>query len=393
MPAGRRVILLVLDGVGVGAAADAAEYGDVGSNSLANTARAVGGLRLPHMGALGLGNVVPILGVPPTHFAAGAYGKMAEQSRGKDTVVGHWELAGIVSPRPQPTYPHGFPPTVLEPFERAIGRGVLGNRAASGTAIIAELGEEHLRTGTPIVYTSADSVFQLAAHIDIVPLEELYRWCALARHLLQGDHAVGRVIARPFAGSPGHFVRTADRRDWALSPPAPTLLDHVQQAGLEVAAVGKIEDIFSQRGITASRHSHTNMESVDATLDYLHALGGGLLFVNLIECDMIFGHRNDPHGYAGALEAFDGRLPEIRAAMRVDDILLIVGDHGVDPTTPGTDHSREYVPLLVAGDTVRPNVNLGIRASFADAGKTAASLLGVAPLATGTSFAAEITTD
>lgn len=390
MPPNRRVILLVLDGVGVGAAVDAEAYGDEGSNSLANTARAVGGLCLPNLGAMGLGNICEVEGVSPVAAATGAFGTMAERSRGKDTVIGHWELAGIYSPQPLPTYPQGFPPDVIEEFSSAIGRGILGNRPASGTAIIQDLGVAHLRTGRPIVYTSADSVFQLAVHTDVVPLDELYRWCTIARELLQDPHAVGRVIARPFKGVPGAFVRTADRRGWTLPPPGPTLLDNVQQAGLDVAAVGKIEDIFSQRGITSSRHTHTNRESVDATLHYLSTMGAGLLFVNLIECDMLYGHRNDPRGYADALEAFDGRLPEILTAMRPDDVLMIVGDHGVDPTTPGTDHSREDVPLLVAGRRVRRNVNLDKRSSFADSGQTAASLLGVAPLALGTSFAVEI---
>jgi phosphopentomutase len=390
MPTLRRVLLLVLDGVGIGAAADAAAYGDEGSNSIANTARAVGGLHLPIMGAIGLGNICPLQGVPPTPSATGAFGKLAERSRGKDTVIGHWELAGIYSSQPQPTYPEGFPPAVIGPFTAAIGRDVLGNRPASGTEIIQELGAEHLRTGRPIVYTSADSVFQLAAHTEVVPLAELYRWCAIARDLLRGEHAVGRVIARPFTGLPGAFVRTAERRDWALAPPSPTLLDHVQRAGLDVVAVGKIEDIFSGRGITRSEHTHTNMEAVDATLRALGTMGSGLLFVNLIECDMIYGHRNDPRGYAQALEAFDRRLPELLAAMRADDVLMIVGDHGVDPTTPGTDHTREDVPLLVAGHRLRPNVNLGTRPTFADAGQTAASLLAVAPLGQGRSFAGEI---
>jgi phosphopentomutase len=390
MPTHRRVVLLVLDGVGIGAAADAAAYGDQGSNSIANTALAVGGLDLPNMGAMGLGNICPIDGVPPTPRATGAFGKLAERSHGKDTVVGHWELAGVYSARPQPTYPQGFPQAVIGPFTAAIGRGVLGNRPASGTAIIQELGVEHLRTGRPIVYTSADSVFQLAAHTDVVALDELYRWCAIARDLLRGEHAVGRVIARPFSGVPGAFVRAADRRDWALAPPTPTLLDRVQQAGLEVVAVGKIEDIFSGRGITHSEHTHTNTEAVNATVHLLGTMGSGLLFVNLIECDMIYGHRNDPRGYGDALEAFDRRLPELLAAMRPDDVLVIVGDHGVDPTTPGTDHTREDVPLLVAGRRLRSNVNLGTRATFADAGQTAASLLDVAPLGLGTSFAGEI---
>ncbi|HEY8743562.1 MAG TPA: phosphopentomutase, partial [Chloroflexota bacterium] len=362
---------------------------DEGSNSVGNTARAVGGLRLPNMGLLGLGNICTIEGVPPVTAAGGAFGKMAEMSRGKDTVIGHWELAGIYSSQAQPTYPRGFPSDVITPFTQAIGRGILGNRPASGTAIIEELGTEHLRTAEPIVYTSADSVFQLAAHTDVVPLDELYRWCALGRDLLQGQHAVGRVIARPFSGPAGAFVRTAARRDWALEPLGPTLLDNVQQAGLEVAAVGKIEDIFCQRGITSSRHTHTNMESVDAALAYLGTMGPGLLFVNLIECDMFYGHRNDPRGYAGALEAFDRRLPELLAALRPADVLMIVADHGVDPTSPGTDHSREDVPLLVTGQTIRRHVDLGTRSTFADAGQTAAAFLSVPPLALGTSFAGQ----
>jgi len=384
------VILLVLDGVGIGALPDAADYGDAGSNSIANTARAVGGLRLPEMGRLGLGNVAEIAGVPAIMHAEGAFGKMAELSRGKDTVVGHWELAGIYSPRPQPAYPNGFPPEVIRAFASQIGRDILGNCVASGTEIIKELGAEHLRTGRPIVYTSADSVLQIAAHTEVVPLALLYRWCAVARALLTGNHAVGRVIARPFTGPPGAFVRTADRRDWALLPPGPTLLDRVRSAGLEVAAIGKIEDIFSGQGVTSSRHAHTNREAVDATLGYLRTVEAGLLFANLIECDMIYGHRNDPPGYAGALERFDQRLPELRVAMRPDDVLLIVGDHGVDPTSPGTDHTREYVPLLVAGERIRPNTNLGTRDTFADAGQTAADLLGVEPLELGTSFAGEL---
>ncbi|HEV7214139.1 MAG TPA: phosphopentomutase, partial [Chloroflexota bacterium] len=322
--------------------------------------------------------------------ATGAFGKLAERSHGKDTVIGHWELAGVYSARPQPTYPEGFPTAVIGPFTAAIGRGELGNRPASGTEIIQELGAEHLRTGRPIVYTSADSVFQLAAHTDVVALDELYRWCAIARDLLRGEHAVGRVIARPFSGVPGAFVRTADRRDWALLPPTPTLLDHVQQAGLDVVAVGKIEDIFSGRGITHSEHTHTNTDAIEATLRFLSTMGAGLFFVNLIECDMIYGHRNDPRGYGDALEAFDRRLPELLAALRENDVLMIVGDHGVDPTTPGTDHTREDVPLLVAGPCIRQNVRLGTRPTFADAGQTAADLLNVAPLELGTSFAVQV---
>ncbi len=388
---GRRVVLIVLDGVGIGELPDADEYGDRGSNSIANTARVNGGIHLPHMGLLGLGNIATITGVPPVPLPSGAFGKMAERSRGKDTMVGHWELAGVLSAQPQPVYPNGFPREIVEAFSAAIGRGILGNKPASGTVIIEELGGEGLRTGKPIVYTSGDSVFQVAAHIGVIPLEELYRWCEVARALLVKPHEVGRVIARPFRGVPGAFVRTPDRRDWALQPPYPTLLDVVQATGQAVAGVGKIEDIFVQRGLTASNHTHTNMESVDATLAYLETVESGLIFANLIECDMIFGHRNDVAGYAGALEAFDRRVPELLAALRPDDVLMVTGDHGVDPTTPGTDHSREYVPLLVCGPQIKPGIDLGIRDTFADAGQTAAQLLGACPLPFGTSFAGQIT--
>ncbi|MCL4509293.1 MAG: phosphopentomutase [Chloroflexi bacterium] len=390
----RRVVLLVLDGVGVGALPDAAEYGDEGSNSLANTATAVGGLTLPFLESLGLGNIVPILGVAATSSARGCWSKMSEMSRGKDSVVGHWELAGIYSPRPQPVYPRGFPPNIIQEFVRVSGiGGVLGNKPASGTVIIEELGGEHVRTRWPIVYTSADSVFQIAAHEEIVPLPTLYRWCELARRLLRGEHAVGRVIARPFTGQPGSFRRTANRHDWALPPPHPNLLDSVGRAGLEVVAVGKINDLFSGEGITKAIPAHDNTEALDGAEQAIRTMGTGLLFVNCIEFDQVFGHRNDAAGYARALARVDERLPVLFELLAEDDVLMIVGDHGVDPTTPSTDHSREFSPLLVAGPRVYRGRSLGVRSSFADAGQTVTQLLKTAPLALGRGFAAEILTD
>jgi len=386
-----RVILLVLDGVGVGALPDAAEYGDEGSNSIANTARAVGGLQLPNLQALGLGNLTEILGVPPQRDTLGAYGRMAERSAGKDTMIGHWELAGIYSEAPLPTYPAGFPPDLVAEFERRIGRGVLGNRPASGTEIIKELGEEHLRTGKPILYTSADSVFQLAAHEEVVPIEELYRMCEIARHMLTGDHAVGRVIARPFTGRPGAFVRdNARRRDWPLPPPPGTLLDRLAEVGLPVIAVGKIEEIFAGRSITASQHAASNREAVEATIEFLRSASQGLIFTNLVEFDTLYGHRNDPVGYAAALMEFDASLPYLYAAMAETDVLFITSDHGCDPVTPSTDHSREYVPLLAVGPQVRRGVDLGTRGTFADVGATIADLLGAPAVPTGISFCEEI---
>jgi phosphopentomutase len=386
-----RVVLLVLDGVGVGALPDAADYGDTDADSVGNTARALGGLTLPNLGELGLGNLTGIQGVTPRRDTRGAYGKMAEQSRGKDSIAGHWELCGVITERQQPLYPNGFPAEIIDAFERAIGRQVLGNYPASGTEIIARLGPEHMHTGKPIVYTSGDSVFQVAAHEDVISVDELYRACEIARALLQGDHAVGRVIARPFTGVAGAFTRTERRKDWSLEPPGITLPDCVAAAGMDVMFVGKIDDIVGRRSLTHDKHTANNLESLDATLEFLHTGARGLIFSNLIEFDQIWGHRNDPRGYAGALEAFDRRLPELYAAMRATDLLFITGDHGCDPVTPSTDHSREYVPLLVTGAACRPGTNLGTRVTFADAGQTICDLLGAQPLAAGTSFAPEIT--
>ncbi|WP_025775042.1 phosphopentomutase [Neomoorella thermoacetica] len=380
-----RVILIVLDSVGVGALPDAAQYGDEGSNTLAHIAATVD-LRLPNLTRLGVGNITPLRGIPPVGTPAAAWGKMASQTAGKDTTSGHWELAGLILERPFPLYPHGFPPEIIEPFEKAIGRRVLGNKPASGTVIIEELGAEHMRTGNPIVYTSADSVFQIAAHEEVIPVEELYRYCKIARRLLTGEHAVGRVIARPFVGEPGHFIRTDRRQDFSLEPPRPTLLDAVIAAGLEVMAVGKIKDIFAGRGISRWIHTHDNMDGVDQTRNFMREGERGLIFTNLVDFDMRYGHRNDVAGYAAALEAFDRRLPELLDALETSDALILTADHGCDPTTPSTDHSREYVPLLIYGKRIRP-LNIGVRATFADLGATVADLLGVPYDLPGKSFA------
>jgi len=378
----------VLDSVGVGALPDAPRYGDEGSNTLGNLARAVGGLKLPHLGRLGLGNLTDIRGVPPVEEerAGGAFGRMALRSPGKDTMTGHWELAGIILDKPFRTYPHGFPPEVIQPLERAIGRAVLGNRVASGTEIIAELGEEHLRTGRPIVYTSADSVFQVAAHEGVIPVEELYRICEVARELLTGEHLVGRVIARPFEGSPGSFRRTQRRRDFTLPPVGKTVLDQVAESGREVVGVGKIEDIYAGRGITRAIHSRSNRETVEVLEEELDTRREGLLLANLVDFDMLYGHRNDPQGYARALEEFDASLPGITRRMREEDLLVITADHGCDPTTPSTDHSREYVPLLLWGGKARRGVNLGTRDTLADLAATIASIFTLPYQGPGRSF-------
>ncbi len=385
-----RVTVIVLDGVGIGALPDAADYGDEGSNSLGNTARAVGGVSLPNMGRLGLGNLTEIEGVPPRKDTLGAYGRMAEASAGKDTTFGHWELTGVISPRPLPTYPQGFPRELIEEYERRIGRETLGNKAISGTVVIDELGEEHMRTGWPIVYTSADSVFQVAAHEEVIPLEELYRICRIAREMLTGEHGVGRVIARPFIGGPASFKRTGNRRDFSLPPPEPTLLDRLCAAGWDVIGVGKIDDIFATRGLTVCHHTVDNMVACEEVIRLLGEDKRGFILANLIEFDMLYGHRNNPQAYAQALEAFDARLPEIMEAMKTRDVLFVTADHGNDPTTPSTDHSREHVPLLVYGQQVKESVNLGTRETFADVGATIAQLLAIEPLPNGTSFAREI---
>jgi len=386
----RRVIVIVLDSVGIGEAPDAARYGDEGSNTLVNTARAVGGLALPNLAHLGLGNLAEIPGVPAEPHPRGAYGIMVERSRGKDTTTGHWEIAGLILDRAFPTYPDGFPPEVIEPFERAVGRKVLGNKPASGTAILEELGEEHMKTGRPIVYTSADSVFQIAAHESVIPREELYAMCQAARQILQGEHGVGRVIARPFTGEPGSFKRTDGRKDFSLPPPRPTVLDRLSERGVHVHAVGKISDIFAGRGIHTAVHTKDNMDTVDKTLKAMAEIGEpAMIFANCVDFDSVYGHRNDAPGYARALEAFDARVPELLGALRSGDLLMIVADHGCDPTTPSTDHSREVVPLLVTGHGVRP-VALGRRETYADLAATVAEIFGCPAPEAGTSFFAEI---
>jgi len=386
-----RVIVIVLDGVGAGEAPDAEFYGDVGSNSLANTARVVGGLQLPHMGKLGIGHITNIQGVPPEDHPTGCYGKMQPKSAGKDTISGHWELMGIHLTTPLPTYPDGFPETILEEFTRRTGKEVIGNKPASGTEIIKELGVEHIRTGKPIVYTSADSVFQIAAHEEVIPIQELYRMCEISRQILSGEHAVGRVIARPFLGeTPQDFRRTERRKDYPLLPDSDTILDKLARAGKTVYSIGKIDDIFGRRGITKSKHTVSNHDSTLALLDALNEDFEGLLFANLIEFDMIFGHRNDARGYADALEAFDRHIPEIQKRMKSSDLAMVVADHGVDPTTPGTDHSRENIPLLVFGPQVEKYANLGIRNTFSDVAATLAELFDLQPPEYGSSFVSEL---
>lgn len=387
----KRVVLIVLDSVGAGEAPDAAAYGDVGSNTLGNIAKKLGGLRLPNLGALGLGNILPLLGVAPAAAPAGAYGKMQEVSCGKDTTAGHWEIAGTPVLQPLPTYPEGFPGALLAEFERLIGRGTLGNTVASGTVIINELGDEHLRTGRPIVYTSADSVFQIAAHEEVVPLPELYEMCRIARRLLVGEHGVGRVIARPFVGKAnGSFERTANRRDFSLLPPAGNLLAAVQQAGAPTVAIGKIHDIFADQHIDASYPTKNNADGMEKLLAALAKHPAGLIWANLVDFDMLYGHRNDTAGYGAALEEFDAFLPRLLGLLQPDDLLFITADHGNDPTTVSTDHSREYVPLLAAGQRVAAGVDLGTRSSFADLGATAAEYLGAGALPAGRSFLADI---
>jgi phosphopentomutase len=388
----RRVVVIVLDGVGAGAAPDADLYGDEGTNSLCNAAKTVGGLKAPNLAALGLGCITQIQGVPCLPKNPGAYGKMRPQSPGKDTVSGHWELMGICLQKPFPTYPHGFPNEIIVEFSRRIGRGILGNKPASGTEIIQELGLEHIRSGKPIVYTSADSVFQIAAHEDVIPLPELYRMCGIAREILSGDHAVGRVIARPFRGGGSEkFFRTSNRRDYPLAPQSPTMMDKLVAAGKTVITIGKIDDIFGGRGITRSRHTVDNASSTLALLESLAEDFEGLVFANLIEFDMIHGHRRDPKGYAAALEEFDKHLPEIQRRMGPGDLAMIVADHGVDPTAPGTDHTREYVPLLVFGPALKLIVDLGIRQTLSDVAATLAEVFGVEPPLFGQSFWHEAT--
>jgi phosphopentomutase len=386
----RGVALVVLDSVGIGGAPDAAEFGDEGSATLPHIADAVGGLDLPNLARLGLGNIVEVAGVKPVPDPDAAFGSMIERSPGKDTTTGHWEIAGIILERPFPTYPNGFPPEVIDAFEKAVGRSVLGNVAASGTEIIARLGKEHMASSRPIVYTSADSVFQIAAHVDVIPLDELYAMCETARSILRGTHEVGRVIARPFRGEPGAFERTTDRHDYSVLPPSDTVLDELLAHDLEVRGVGKIPDIFGGRGVSHTHPTKSNDDGISAVIEEIGRLDRGLVFANLVDFDQSFGHRNDPEGYARALEEFDVRLPEIAAALGPDDALVITADHGNDPTTASTDHSRERVPVLVVGERVASGTDVGERQTFADLGVTVADLLGVRSGTGGSSFADDL---
>ncbi|MCC6747627.1 MAG: phosphopentomutase [Deltaproteobacteria bacterium] len=385
----QRVLLIVLDSCGCGRAADADRYGDAGADTIGHTARAVGGLKVPHLGALGLGNLTRAEGVSSADAPRAAYGRLAEASAGKDTTTGHWELAGLVTTEPFRTFPDGFSEELIAAFAEETGRGVLGNVPASGTAILDELGEEHLRTGSWIVYTSADSVFQIAAHEEKVPLEELYAACRVARRLCD-PLKVGRVIARPFVGSPGAFKRTYNRHDFGMPPPEPTLLDRLHAAGVPVVGVGKIGDIFSGQGLSESIHTEGNADGLVKTRDRFARLDRGLVFVNLIDFDSLYGHRRDATGFARCLEEFDAFLPELLPLVGQDDLLILTADHGNDPTHAGTDHTREHVPLLAYGPARAAGRNLGVRTSFCDVGATIAEALGLAALPRGQSFYGEV---
>ncbi|MES1260836.1 MAG: phosphopentomutase [Acidobacteriota bacterium] len=384
----RRVIWIVLDSVGVGEMPDAAAYGDAGSDTLGHIAR-LRGLHLPNLCALGLGNLKPMPELPPAAAPEGAYGRCTLASPGKDTTTGHWEMVGIHLEKPFPLFPKGFPPEIMREFEARIGRSTLGNKAASGTEIIEELGAEHMASGSPIVYTSADSVFQVAAHEGVIPLAELYRMCEIAREILRGPNEVGRVIARPFEGVPGAFRRTPNRHDYAVPPPRGMLLDRLAEKKIAIFSVGKIFDVFLGRGISDHVLTKSNADGMGKTLEAVRVFDGGLIYVNLVDFDQQYGHRNDVEGYGAALEEFDRWLPALRAALREDDLAILTADHGCDPTTPSTDHSREYTPLLVFGPRSRAGVNLGLRATLSDIGQTVAANFGTSIL-NGTSFLHDI---
>ena len=384
-----RVVLIILDSAGVGSLPDAAAFGDEGANTLAHIAAYRGGLKLPYLAKLGLGNIIPILGVDPAPAPPASWGRMAEMARGKDTLAGHWELMGLILKQPLSLFPRGFPSDLLAEFKHRTGvAGILGNRAASGTEIIAELGAEHARSGFPIVYTSADSVFQIAAHEDVIPLPELYEMCLRARKLCD-DRRIGRVIARPFIGRPGNFSRTADRRDFSMRPPGETVLDILRKNGWTVTAIGKIENIFAGQGISRSRPSHDNSEGLSLLREALAAEGRGLIFANLVDFDMLYGHRNDVDGYAAALETFDRELGFLLPGFGPGDMLIVTADHGCDPAYPGTDHTREYIPLLVYGPAL-PSRALGVRRTFADVGASVLDVFGLRHESPGRSFMPEI---
>lgn len=385
-----RVIVIVLDACGIGEAPDSAAFGDAGSNTIVHTAEAVGGLRCPNLERLGLGHLDDIPGVAPVPEPVGSYGIMREQSAGKDSTSGHWELMGLVLDKAFPVYPDGFGSAIIDRFKAETGRGVLGNCPASGTEIIKELGDQHCASGNLIVYTSADSVFQIAAHEEIVPVDELYRYCLIARNILQGDDAVGRVIARPFEGKSGNYTRTVRRRDFSLEPPRPTTLNHLMGAGIETVGIGKIDDLFAGNGLSVKIHTDSNIDGMERTIGALSDYHSGLIFTNLVETDMLWGHRNDPRGFANALEQFDSQLGEFLAKLTPTDVLFISADHGCDPTTPSTDHSRELVPLLAYGTALRAGKNLGRRQCFADLAATVSEIFGVRAPEAGASFWSEI---
>ena len=384
----RRIVWIVLDSVGIGEMPDAASYGDVGSDTLGNIARQRQ-LHLPNFCQLGLANIKPLTGLAPVAQPSGAYGKCALASPGKDTTTGHWEMVGIHLEKPFPLFPHGFPSAVMDEFERRIGRHAIGNKAASGTEIIKELGEEHVRTGSPIVYTSADSVFQVAAHEDVIPLFELYKICETARDILRGPYEVGRVIARPFTGEPGAFTRTPNRHDYAVPPPQGMLLDQLSALDIDVYSIGKIFDVFLGRGIREYVKTKSNADGLAKTLEAMAEVDRGMIFVNLVDFDQQYGHRNDVEGYARALEEVDRWLPAFNAKLRPDDLAIFTADHGCDPTTPSTDHSREYVPVLAYGPSVKHGVNLGTRGSLSDIGQTVAENYG-AKIVVGESFLSQL---
>ena len=396
----KRAIIIVMDSLGVGESPDAEKYGDAGSDTLLHVSEGTPCFNMPNLAKLGFGNIVSdrepgvVAGgkyAVPQEDLTGSFCRMRELSAGKDTITGHWEIAGIETPDPFKTYPDGFPEDFIKKFEEAIGRECIGNYPASGTVIIEDLGEEHERTGKPIVYTSADSVFQIAANTDVIPLEDLYGICEKARALLQGEWACGRVIARPYVKDQnGNRVRTPDRRDYAVSPHSETLLDKIKASGQTVYAVGKIHDIFNGRGITESVHTAGNMDGVDKTLEAMKKVPDGLIFTNLVDFDSLYGHRRDPEGYGRAIMDFDRRLPEILALMREDDILFITADHGNDPVHEGFDHTREYVPVVMTGNNVKAGIDLGTRSCFGDLGQTIAEYLGTEPTAIGKSFLKEI---
>lgn len=386
-----RVIWMVIDSVGIGQLPDSEKFGDKNVNTLGNIVKEYNDIKIPNMRKLGIGNIDGVDFIESEKSPIGAFGKCSELSQGKDTTTGHWEMTGVLVETPFKTFENGFPKEIIDEFERRTGRKVVGNKPASGTAILDEFGEHQIKTGDVIVYTSADSVFQIAANEEVIPLEELYKMCEIAREIMMGDNAVARVIARPFVGKKtGEFTRTSNRRDYSLNPFEPTVLDNIKESNLDVIGVGKIEDIFNGQGITEAIHTKDNMHGVDETINYIKKESNGLIFTNLVDFDSKFGHRRNVEGYKEALEEFDARIPEIMDAMKDDDVLIINADHGNDPTYKGTDHTREYIPVLVYGKKIKENVNLGIRDSFADIGATVADLLNVKMPKHGTSFKKDI---